>query len=271
MSEYNPNDHLHNVTESVMQITRQAQGVQDITGANVADYEEISPDAAASVTLSNARKDVPFLALVNNLPPVQEGSGTPALDNVRALTPYTKSIIRNGSSVVPIDVDLPDAMYGGYVDYINKKIVIDIIRVRIPYIADWQTTVVEGTYFVPADAIPYYDKGETTRYAVGENVVVKWGSATNAGEGELLLFTQPDQYPGRIYYKPFASAEIADVNSLKAWLRENPLYIYYRPVAVTEIPLEDASIPYVLDNNYSVSADSGTLTVKYLGIAPDEP
>ncbi len=269
MSEYNANDHLHNVTESVQQLTYQAQGVQDITGANVADYEEISPDAAASVTLVNARKDVPFLALVNTLPPVQDGEGTPALDNVRELIPYAKSVIHNGSDAQPIEVVLPDAMYGGYVDYIGKRSVSDIIRVRVPS-EGWLSTSTPGVYYISADAIPYYEKDESKRYAVGENVDVKWvGNSTSAIEGAVSLFSVEGS-PGRIYYKPFDDAGIDSSDALKAWLNENHLYIYYRAVNAVITPIETTT-PYVLDSSYSVSAEYGTLTVKYQGIAPDEP
>lgn len=274
MSEYNANDHLHNVTESVQRLTWQAQGVQDITGANVSDYEQISPDAGASVTLVNARQDVPFLELVNTLPPVQDGEGTPSLDNVRVLIPYTKSIIRNGSDAQPIEVDLPAAMYGGYVDYINKQIVIDIIRVRIPANKDWRITseTTPHVYFVSSGAIPNYDNVAASRYAAGENCPVIWGTAPNAGAGDVVLFggSMTPQIEGRVYYYPPESAEIESVDDLKAFLAENPLYIYYRAKTPSVIPF-DTFIPYVLDSNYSISADSGTLTVKYQGIAPDEP
>lgn len=268
MSEYNANDHLHNVTESVMQLTRQAQGVQDITGANVSDYEQISPDAAASVTLYNARQNVPFLVLVNTLPPVQPGTGTPSLANVRPLTKYTRSVIINGDAG-EYSVVLPDDFYGGEVDFIGKQLKSDIIRVRIESNFNWTDQgVVEGVYLAADTQIPEFSIDAANRYVSGENIYSRFVSASaNLTDGTLGLFSSGY---GRIFIRPDPSWNIASIDDLKTWLDNNPIYIYYRVAAPVGQPI-DTTIPYVQDSNYTVSAESGTLTVKYQGIAPDEP
>lgn len=267
MSEYNANDHLHNVTASIQQLTYQAQGVQDITGANVADYEQISPDAASSVTLFNARKDVPFLSLVNNLPPVQTGDGTPALDNVRPLTPYTKSIVNNGQDA-PIEVILPDDFYGGEVNFINRQLKSDIIMVQIKSAFEWTNQDADaGTYYAN-EAVPDYLVNASTRYITGKNVKTGYVSASSAvASGMVALHTAGSR---RVYIRPDPSWDISSIGDLKTWLDNNPIYIYYR-VAEPLVQSIDITIPYVQDSNYVVSVESGTLTVKYQGIAPDEP
>lgn len=263
MSEYNANDHLHNVTASIQQLTYQAQGVQDITGANVADYEQISPEASTSVTLVNARTDVPYLALINILPPVQDGEGEPGFENERPLTPYTKSIVSVGDAVY--ETVLPENFYGGSVDLVKRQIVLDIVKIRITYTGSWIESGTAGTFYTTS-GIPAYVSNVDNRYAAGENVPVVFGSAANIPNATAGLYPQQT----RLYYRPDSELEITTVDALKTWLEENPLYLYIRVSNPVIIPT-DNTIPYVQKADEAITCEDGTLTIKYQGIAPDEP
>jgi len=264
-----PNDPvINNIASMAMQILHEAQGVRDISGANAADYEQISPQTAASIRISNARQGVPFLSLINNLPQAsQTGTGTPALDNVRPLNQYTKSVIHNSDGLMPIEVNLPDGVYGGNVDYINRKIVLDIVRVQLPSDGEWVTlgTVQPKYYIMDGGIIDYVKSGN--KVLIGENCRAEWGSASNLSENTVVLYGSAG-HAGRVYYQAPESAGIASADDLRTWLANNPIYIYVRAVNPITIPF-DATIPYVLLPEYTISAEIGTLTVKYSGIATE--
>lgn len=264
MSEYNANDHLHNVTASIQQLTWQAQGVQDITGANVADYEQISPDASSSVTLSNARQGVPFETLVNNFTPTQPGTGTPAADNVRPLTAYSQSVVHNGDAETYKKVfDAP--MYGGYYDWIGGKLYSDIVRVQAPT-SGWVESSNAGIYTNSTGLTDIWDAVSGTRFSAGENVNALFGGLSAAtGPDRLVLQSVEGK---TLIFKPPETVESAE--ALGTYLTENPIYFYYRVKTPVEVDY-DPTIIYTNGSNYTVSAESGTLTVKYQGIAPDEP
>lgn len=264
MSEYNANDHLHNVTASIQQLTYQAQGVQDITGANVADYEEISPDAASSVTLSNARPGVPFEMLVNNFPPTQPGTGTPASDNVRPMTAYSQSVVHDGDAETYKKVfDAP--VYGGYYDWLTGKLYSDIVRVQAP-IEGWVESQNPGVYTNSTGLADIWDSASGTRFSAGENVNVLFGGLSSATGPERMVLQSLEGKT--LIYKPPETVESAE--ALGVYLTENPIYFYYRVKTPVEVEY-DPKIIYTQGSNYAVSADFGTLTVKYQGIAPDEP
>ncbi len=265
-----PNDPVINsVAGMVMQIMHEARGMRDISGANVADYEQISPTTAASIRISNARSGVPFLSLINNLPRAsQSGAGTPSLDNVRPLNQYTKSVIHNSDGLMPIEVNLPDGVYGGKVNYINREIVLDIVRVQLPSDGNW--VKLQGSsftkYYITEGGIIEYARG-TNKVLIGENCTVGWGASSDLSENTVVLY-QSQGYPGRVYYQAPESAGIASVDDFKTWLADNPIYIYVRAVNPITIPF-DVPIPYVLLPEYTISAEIGTLTVKYSGIASE--
>lgn len=274
MSEYNANDHLHNVTASIQQLTYQAQGVQDITGANVADYEQISPDAAASVTLVNARPGVPYESIINKLPHLdQAGEGDPALDNPRTLQKYGKIHIYNGDES-PVEIDL-GGFYEGDVDVLNGIAAEQIVRVRI--ISD--TLQVDSTmtdvFYLLADVPKYYGSDVSKRYIVCENYKYLIGTRSSMGltteefpENTIGIFAQiAEETNPRVYIRLTEGSTADDV---KAFLLENPIYVCYRIVT----PIAKQITPnrlYVPAPDAEISAEYGTLTVKYQGIAPDEP
>ena len=180
MSEYNANDHLHNVTASVQQLTWQAQGVQDITGANVADYEEISPDASASVTLVNARPGVPYLSVINSIPHLaQSGEGDPALDNPRPLLKYGKIHIYNGDET-PLEIDL-DGFYEGDVDILNGVAYEKIIRYRVQAETLTTDSTMSDVFYYTPDVPNYIVFPSTAVYIVCENYPYLVGSRVGMG------------------------------------------------------------------------------------------
>lgn len=266
-----PNDPvINNIASMAMQILHEAQGARDISGAVPGDYETLSPVAGASVQIVNAQSRVPFKKLVNILPmKAQEGSGTPALDNVRKIPAYEKSILRNGNSD-PFEVELEN-FYAGKVDFTARQVESAIIRVRIPADVDWQLRA--GTsfnYFIVNDAgIPRWLRGSSSgRFATGENCqIVFAGSTADLLAGGFALSTVTAT-PQKMYYRPAAEQEFEDADAFKAWLTENDFYIYYALVTPKIIPIK-TTIPYVLRPEYTISADYGTLSVEYSGIAPE--
>lgn len=274
MSEYNANDHLHNVTASVQQLTYQAQGVQDITGANVADYEEIAPNAAASVTLVNARPGVPYLSVINSLPHLaQEGEGDPALDNPRPLKKYGKIHIYNGEEN-PLEIDLGE-FYEGNVDILNGVANEKIIRYRV--LTEQLTndsTMTDAFYYVP-DVPPYIGSPIGSRYIVCENYSALVGTRATMGLADStfpentigILASGAEVTQPRIYIR---LAENGTADDIIAFLAEKPIYVYYRIVTPIAKPITLNRL-YVPAPDADISAEYGTLTVKYQGIAPDEP
>lgn len=266
-----PNDPvITNIAGMAMQILHEAQGVRDISGAVMGDYETISPETGASVQLVNAQRGVPFKKLVNILPmQAQEGTGTPALDNVRKIPMYEKSILRNGTSV-PYEVKLEN-FYAGEVDFIARQVKSTIIRVKIPADVDWRLE--EGSTFnffiVDNAGVPPWIRSTGMRFSAGENCQVMFvAGSTNLTAGRFGLYGA-STYPSRIYYRPSEEQEFTDVDAFKAWLAENDFYIYYL-LADPEISPIETTIPYVLEPEYTISADYGTLSVEYSGIAPEE-
>lgn len=272
MSEYSANDHLHNVTASIQQLTCQAQGVQDITGANVADYEEISPDAASSVTLSNARPGVPYVSVINNLPHLdQSGEGDPALDNPRPLQKYGKIHIYNGDES-PLEIDL-DGFYEGYVDIVNGVAYEKIIRWRVP-VTGYTVDTAMSDVFVCTTGIPEYIMAPAIdRYIIGENFPVIVGTRTSMG---VIDETFPINTIGifaatsgtrTLYIRLLEGSTVDDVQN---FLSQNEIYLYFRLINPITAPIQK-NVIYVQSPYDTISAEYGTLTIKYQGIAPDEP
>lgn len=267
-----PNDPvITNIAGMAMQILHEAQGVRDISGAVLGDYETISPAAGASVQIVNAESGVPFKKLVNILPmKAQEGSGAPALDNVRKIPAYEKSILRNGNSA-PFEVELEN-FYAGKVDFIARQVESTIVREKIPSDVNWVFN--EGTNFnffmVDNAGIPRWLRASSSgRFSTGENCqVVFAGSTADLLAGRFALFTGSAN-PQRMYYRPTAEQEFEDADAFKAWLSENDFYIYYALATPKIIPIK-TTIPYVLRPEYTISADYGTLSIEYSGIAPEE-
>ena len=267
-----PNDPvINNVAGMVMQILHEAQGVRDISGAVLGDYETISPEAGASVQIVNAESGVPFKKLVNILPrQAQDGSGTPAPDNVRKIPTYDKAIIRNGNAE-PFEVKLEN-FYAGEVDFVAKRVKSTIIRVKIPADVEWVLSA-EGSfsYFIANNTnLPIWIKTTGGRWAVGENCMVNFVSgSTQLLEGCFGLYTAGGSTSNRIYYRLGASQDFENADAFKAWLAENEFYIYYA-LQTPEISPVETTILYVLMPEYTISADYGTLTIEYSGIAPEE-
>lgn len=262
---------INNIAGMAMQILHEAQGVRDISGAMLGDYETISPEAGALVQIVNAQSGVPFKKLVNILPmQEQEGTGTPALDNVRKIPTYEKSILRNGTAA-PYEVKLEN-FYAGEVDFIARQVKSTIIRVKIPADVDWRLQ--EGATFnffiVDDSGLPNWVQSTAgNRFAAGENCQIGFVNASsNLLPGRFALFSAAT-YPARMYYRPAADQEFADVEAFKAWLTENEFYIYYLLETPVISPIA-TTIPYVLEPAYTISADYGTLSVEYSGIAPEE-
>ena len=267
-----PNDPvINNIAGMAMQILHEAQGVRDISGAVPGDYETISPEAGASVQIVNARSGVPFKRLVNNLPmQEQEGSGTPATDNVRKIPAYDKAVLRNGDAA-PYEVKLEN-FYAGEVDFIARQVKRTIIRAKIPADANWQLqTGSSFNFFVVHDSglLPWAQTASDNRFVTGENCNIAFSnSSTVLSPGRFGLFTGSTN-PTRMYYRPSEEQEFADVDAFKAWLAENDFYIYYL-LSTPEISPIETTIPYVLEPEYAISTDYGTLTVEYSGIAAEE-
>ena len=266
-----PNDPtINNIAGMAMQILHEAQGVRDISGAVMGDYETISPETGASVQIVNAQSGVPFEKLVNTLPmQEQEGTGTPAIDNVRKIPTYEKSILRNGTAA-PFEVKLEN-FYTGEVDFIARQVKSTLIRVKIPADVDWRLE--EGATFnffiVDNAGVPPWIRSTGTRFTAGENCQVMFvAGSQNLTAGRFGLYSATT-YPSRIYYRPAEGQEFEDADAFKAWLAENEFYIYYL-LSTPEISSIETTIPYVLMPEYTVSADYGTLSIEYSGIAPEE-
>lgn len=267
-----PNDPvINNIAGMTMQILHEAQGVRDISGAVMGDYETISPETGASVQIVNAQSGVPFKKLVNILPrQAQEGSGTPAPDNVRKIPMYDKAIIRNGNAV-PLEVELEN-FYAGAADLIAKQVKSTIIRAKIPADAEWVLSA-EGafSYFIANNTgLPIWNKATGERFVVGENCqAIFVGGSSQLVEGGFGLYTAGGNTSNRLYYRLNASQNFENVDAFKAWLTENEFYIYYT-LQTPVISSIETTIPYVLASEYTISADYGTLSVEYSGIAPEE-
>lgn len=239
-----------------------------INGGASPNPKTVGPAAIAS--FSDGALDAPLKSLTFGIEPVQSGSGDPSPTNIRPISGWTQvSGKHSGADMTdytPITIPLGQTVYGGYVDAVKGKLVVD----RVTHSLTGSETV---------------SLLSNSRRFVISNATLGWKlpkPTTNAANNDAEAFASHLVYSKGTLDATFGHFRIGADNSLqiydsgsayasttafKSWLSEQnsagtPVQICYLLATPLEYDLTPQTIKTLLGVN-NIWADSGETTLEY--------
>ena len=203
----------------------------------------------------NTSLELPLVECSTRFAATQEGTGDPAPDNVRNIIGVDDiTLTVNGNDVV---IDLDGSRYGGYLDVVNKKLIIEYVSATYDGSDDenWLGyTAGNGWQISPANMKTGTFAGDTN---VMCNILKKQNVNNTLGvrigyNNAIIQLCQLNNI-----------LEEVSLNGLKSWLSDNNLEVSYPLSTSIEISLSD--IPTILTaiGANSIESNTGNIKVSY--------
>ena len=187
----------------------------------------------------------------------QEGTGNPSPSNVRNIVGVDNiTLTVNGNDIV---IDLDGAKYGGIVDAVNDRLIINKSMVEYDGSADenWYINGSYGVYMI----VP-------TNYRVRDVLVSKYLFASNKTSGSQLSDNECCMNTNKDLFL-IKDTSALSVESFKSALSNTPMQVVFSLIKPIEISLPDISDISTIIGNNSISSDTSAVTVSYKALPID--
>ena len=213
-------------------------------------------------TFSDGADDIPVKSLVANIETVQEGSGTPTIENPRMFVPKTSVTIthNNISLVIPFD-DIAGGVYGGTLNAITGELTITHRFIEFVGTENWGMTWADTN---PAFSLilsnsPIALTGDRGLFSLFVKDNIWSGGGNNCAEIENLT----NNTRICVRYDNMPATTQAWKEQLAAWKAANtPLQTVFKLSTPIKFILNGNEIRTLLGEN-SISADTGEVNVVY--------
>lgn len=189
--------------------------------------------------------------------------GTTYNNNISVNYPPTDTEYHKGATPAVISVTLPTTVYGGTLDVVSGKLVIDWIKKIFVGASGegWRAYPGEATWVYSYGGLytDYPDHNVLDTSIKVANILKSVDNLTASTPAASFAFTNANSYKN-VYVK--LPSDIADVDAWKTYLASNNLEMAYKVYAPTEIDLTPTEVKSLLGDN-NVWSDSGTVEVEY--------
>jgi len=215
---------------------------------------------SGSIATFDGTETTAIKSLKVNITPKQSGSGDPSPSNVRPISGWDSinvyvsptTSVEDGSTIT---INLPQTVYGGVLDVVSGKLIVDIIK----YVVDGSQPVSSnGTQSyggIQAIVTPTPTKAYGNPYTYSDLLCDRFKPYAGAEEGVINGRTTN----GNLYFN--MPSTVTSPALARDWFRSNPTTVVYKLATPTEIQLTPTEVNTLLGSN-NIWADAGTVEVE---------
>lgn len=205
-----------------------------------------------SLSISIAEPKIERLAVTFS--PVQTGSGTPSLSNVRPIMGW--STIAASIGTMPVGISLGGTYYGGVVDLVGGTMTVTMIGFNPATLPSLAKDSATSTAFVlsirkPNNDLPNRKEG---------GAIISNRFSTEISSGTPGRMSESGSYFYLIL--PASEMSASTVDGARAWLTDHPTVVAYEPITTQTVTLTPQTIA-ALRGQQTVTSTAGAVEISY--------